>query len=307
MYKGKSKKILTAALIIAALTATACGNSADDSEATSSKEETKATTAESVQSADDSLVSLPDSSVDDTSTITDSDTTLIVNESGGASEPTYSEYDSISPEPSTVKISSDWTDLEFVLEDEVYVLGKTTIQEVMDRGWTDTLVDGDKYDQKANESKVYMNPFFHNSDSVAEEVITDILIDNTITMYKRMCYDESSYSIFNMTLPGKITFGMTADDIIAAYGEPDVREDLGDKNVPDIYLIQAFNSKNTGSSVDDSKKQSEHREYTPDDFKSEKLTYYSDKKELSFEVSDLIGVCKIMIKSDKDQLIYCQF
>ncbi|SDA31084.1 hypothetical protein SAMN02910447_03331 [Ruminococcus sp. YE71] len=316
MYKGKSKKLLTAALIISALTATACGNSADDSEATSSKEETKATTAESVQSADVSSISISESVADETSTVPDTDTST--DESSDASEPTYSEFDSISPEPSTVKISSDWTDLEFVLNNEVYTLGETTLKDLYDRGWSDCLGWGydDLVESYGTAQSLEYFEFIREEGSIHiniqpkdnKSVLTALELDNTRFLYKKMLSTNDEYGtvyIIGLTTPGKITFGSSKEEVIDVFGQPDELEEVITDSAE--KWLNDFNSRPATSSIyyENKSKTEEpsvdHRNYTEEDFRTEKLTYYSDNKEISFEISNLVGVCKITIRQDKNE------
>lgn len=340
MYKGKL--IIAASIISAALTVTACGNSSDDNSKSSTKAETKATAAGSVESAEESKTESLAESVTDTSTVPDTDTTP--DSSSAESEPTYSEYDSITPEPSTVKISSDWTDLEFVLDDTVLKLGVSSLGDLWEAHFIDEMniyenamrdqgyssvnqelphwqfFKSDNYGAIINlDTFAYFNlmPANDGENLIQNNVITAFEVDNTSKMYKKFGGDE--VNMINATVSGKITFGSTTNDIISAYGEPAVREDVDSWECLDDYRSYSrmlsnpsSSSSFTGSTViisgveiQSGKENSEenviHREYTEEDFHKEIIKYSSGNKEITFVVSDLVGVCKITIKQDVNE------
>lgn len=346
MYKGKL--IIAAAIISAALTVTACGNSSDDDNSKSSTmAETKATAAESVESAEESKTESLAESVTDTSTVPDTDTTP--DSSIAESEPTYSEYDSITPEPSTVKISSDWTDLEFVVDGTVFKLGVSAFGDLWNAHFIDQMntyedamrkqsdyiplnqelphwqfFKSDEYGYLSDfDTYAYFSLMPVNDGEIQNNVITAFEVDNTSKLYNK--FKGNEINMITATVSGKITFGSTADDIITAYGEPDVREDVDNWECLDDFRkygkmlsnpsssssftgsktmidgVTYINGVEVQSEAESNEENVVHREYKEEDFHKEIIKYSSGNKEITFVVSDLVGVCKITIKQDVNE------
>ncbi len=345
VYKGKL--IIAAAIISAALTVTACGNSSDDNSKSSTKAETKATAAESVESAEESKTESLAESVTDTSTVPDTDMTP--DSSVAESETTYSEYDSITPEPSTVKISSDWTDLEFVVDGTVFKLGVSAFGDLWNAHFIDQMntyedamrkqsdyiplnqelphwqfFKSDEYGYLSDfDTYAYFSLMPVNDGEIQNNVITAFEVDNTSKLYNK--FKGNEINMITATVSGKITFGSTADDIITAYGEPDVREDVDNWECLDDFRkygkmlsnpsssssftgsktmidgVTYINGVEVQSEAESNEENVVHREYKEEDFHKEIIKYSSGNKEITFVVSDLVGVCKITIKQDVNE------
>lgn len=189
----------------------------------------------------------------------------------------------------TIKISSDWTDLECVFDDEFVKCGETEFKVLMNKGWYDygkgLIFTGDHY----ADLPIGREPFFyrspgdisgsaikqnsaavdiHNYDGFSTEyesaVITGFFCNATSRYLSGQKYP-------NVYISGGVTFGTPISTVYEMFGQPDSREDIGE------YLYEPA----TNYSLDSETVTREFKSYP-----QEKITFVSDDKQLIFVVAD---------------------
>ncbi len=229
MIPTKKLISITAAVMLCA-GLSSCGGSSDDSS--------------SFKSLDDIATAAATVDSEDVSQAEESNSTDSVESNADSSSADVSQLSS----SGTIQISADWTDLEFVFDNQKIAINKSTLGDLLGGGWeTDTetewLADvldeqmrGDSY----TDFTVCKEDYPEHSDDGMYTSYTSVSVDVATFGDTELTFRETYITGFkadiggalnnsaaypNIALQGNISFGSSRDDITAAFGEPMSEED----------------------------------------------------------------------------------
>jgi hypothetical protein len=234
MIPTKKLISITAAVMLCAGLAS-CGGSSDESSSSSLKSlEDTAKTAVTIDSEEASQAEESDSSDS-----VESDTDSTDSSSADVSQSSSS---------GTIQISADWTDLEFVFDNQKIAINESTLGDLLEGDWkADANSEwlADSLDEQIrgtsfSDFTVCKEDYPEYSDDGMYTSYTSVSVDIATFGYTELTLRETyiigfkadiggavnnSAAYPNIALQGNISFGSSRDDIIAAFGEPLSEED----------------------------------------------------------------------------------
>ncbi len=284
IYKRMAAYCLTAIMV---LSLAGCGGEKDEEkpkiEAVPTPTETTADTTETV--------------ADTTETQTDDESsfvgTIIMPEGfylNSEGEWVQGEESSVSeskaPAQQTIKISTNWTDLEFVFDNTLIKCDETKFGVIMDKGWYHAPEDN-FYGFTYTDFGIGKEPYYYirpnSSHSSLDHVATvdlynpdggelpynDLLIEGF--MYDATESYLSEQDCCNVYISNGITFGTSVNDVFNSLGQPDKTEQL------ESFVYEPDTNYSMDSKV-------VTHDYTTYD--KTKVTYISNDRELTFIIAD---------------------